>query len=243
MDYVRSCYTTMMRFDAGSPSELRPVRWYFTMPGAELFTAPTPFRSLNYRPHAADDGGLGEVGGLPRPYDRGMTPVPYPSLPRGCSPDADFLTGVTLGGMHPLAPSGVKACCYSSVPPGCDTFIFPQASVTLTLMDSRGRTIDIPLSRVSDNIYVGSVDCPPNPFPNAWQFSWQCGGAGGLMELFFQATGSISLTCSSQLVLPQPGYSYFPLMCSYQFPAPPASCLAPAELYPPSSGFYTAFVH
>ena len=111
VDYLRSCYSTQMRFDPASPASLRPVDWYFAEPGTPLLFFPTPFRSRNYANMTSDDGSLGEVFGVPRVWRRGDPPSPYP-VAGPCNPAPDFLNGISLGGVHPIAPSGVKSCCY-----------------------------------------------------------------------------------------------------------------------------------
>lgn len=119
MDYIRSCYSTQARFDPSSPTELRPISWYFADESAPLLVGPTPFRSNNYKNLTGDEGELGEVFGQPRPWQRGTRPVPYPPGIT-CGSGSDFENGITLGGVNPLDPSGVKSCCVPG--PGVGTF-------------------------------------------------------------------------------------------------------------------------
>jgi len=111
MDVLRSCYSTMARFDPGLPGSLRPIKWFFVPDGTPFFTAANVFRSLNYQNLRADDGGLGEVFGQTRTWSNGRTPTPYPT-DGPCNPSSDFVDGVVIGGVDPINPSGLKQCCY-----------------------------------------------------------------------------------------------------------------------------------
>ena len=131
MDYLRSCYSTVARFDPALPDELLDIHWYFTEPGATLLAGPTPFRSKRWWRLGADDGNLGEVGGAPCVYSKGVTPSPYPPQTPCGNPD-DFRNGIELGGVNPIGPNGVKSCCNSPLP-CCGGHAVMGDTVTLTL--------------------------------------------------------------------------------------------------------------
>jgi len=72
MDYVRSCYTTRMRFFRDNQLEI-PVRWYFCKPNARIFPHYTRFGSGNWAGDKYDWRGAGEVAEIPRPWSNGET--------------------------------------------------------------------------------------------------------------------------------------------------------------------------
>jgi hypothetical protein len=142
MDYLRSCYSTAMRFDPTQPSQLRSVRWYFADPRAPVFLGSTPFRSRVTSNMTSDDGSLGEVHGQPRAWSNGKTPLPYPA-PGSCAPDSDFATGIALGGAWPVGPNGVKACC-GVLPEPLPCGLGPAGFPTVQLSDSLGGNYTMP---------------------------------------------------------------------------------------------------
>jgi len=240
---MRRCYETQWRFDPTS-TITNPAKWYFALPGAPLFTLATPFRSQLYRGVFPDDGGLGEVVGSPHTYSRGVTPAPYPTTVSGCSSDFDLQNGITLGGDHPLAPSGVKACCYSAVPPpACNTFTFPDPSVTLTIMDAFGNHFDMTLVNIGPNQYSGSTPLRPPFLGDDWSFLWQCDGDPAIMKLTFIPAGGTPFCADGGEAPPMPGFTYSPIACTYPFFIQQVSCGKPIGLPPNSSNGYTMIVH
>lgn len=163
MSYLRSCYTTPMRFDLANPSELRTVRWYFTEPGAPVLDAVSPFRSRVQSNMIADDGTLGEVGGAGRAWSNGATPSPYP-VGATCWPDSGFSTGITIGGTYPIAASGVKQCCY---PAPCLGTPAPPGPVPA--VDGNG-PLGLSQPFAGLDLYESSPT-PPTVFP--W-YQWYC---------------------------------------------------------------------
>lgn len=113
MGVLRSCYSTHCRFDPARPADLRTISYYFADSGAPFIEGRCCFQPKTFILPFDDDGSLGEVGGYPRPWRNGATPIPYPA--RGmCA--GDFFVGIPLGGVWPIGPNGVKACCGRAIP-------------------------------------------------------------------------------------------------------------------------------
>ena len=99
MDYLRSCYTTKMRFTAGGTPV--GVVWYFAPTGAKVFASRHQFASLNYSKglFPTSDTSIGEVVGATRPWSNGANPAYYDgqrfggiagNFTSGCSGTADL---------------------------------------------------------------------------------------------------------------------------------------------------------
>lgn len=72
VDWLRKCYSTTMSF-ARDGSQVCPIRWYFTPPGAPVLPFSTPFRSLNWwHQDEGPDDVLGEQIDVPRPIANGL---------------------------------------------------------------------------------------------------------------------------------------------------------------------------
>jgi len=185
----------MARFDPDNPSELRPLKWYFTPPGTPFFMGPNAFSSLLYVDAQADDGSLGEVFGQAREYSKGETPVPYPSL-GGCAPDGDFEDGISLGGDWPLNSSGVKQCCYGLGP--CVTN--PPAPSTVPLVLVGGGSYDL----VAEDSATWScpIEIPLGAY--YWDAYVTCMGSPATMQLVMEAYSGDTPVYSYNV--PQVGY-------------------------------------
>lgn len=72
MEYLHSCYSTSFRLWVGGVEKIVPARWYFTDPGAKIFTLPMAFCSNVYaKPGEESAPGPGEVNRL-RVWDKGI---------------------------------------------------------------------------------------------------------------------------------------------------------------------------
>jgi hypothetical protein len=172
MDYLRSCYEAQVRFDPSRPADLRTIRWYFADPAATNFSGPSPFRSRNYSNLVADDGDLGEVVGLPRPWSNGATPSPYP--PGSVCGSADmFQNGIVLGGTWPVGANGVKACCVTEAN-CCDGTAVLGPSVDMLLSSVSCPCLDgVSLAAAwtgseYDTGFILSASCGPDPGSGCW---------------------------------------------------------------------------
>lgn len=115
MDYLRSCYTTYVRFFRDRPDLLLPITWYWSPPGASLFPAPHRFGSLNWLQDKATDSPIGEVPGVKRPWSNGQTPAGSIGSDF-CGDVEDFYNGVVYNpsANYPIF-EGVKTCCQKNV--------------------------------------------------------------------------------------------------------------------------------
>jgi hypothetical protein len=119
MDYVRSCYSTKMRFFNDDPSRLSDVQWYFADPGASIFPGHHRFASLNWSSRELPSGPIGEVAGQPRPYSKGA----IAGRPLGThfdGPRRYFSNGCPSGGAGlNRTASGIPVDCVPFVPNRC----------------------------------------------------------------------------------------------------------------------------
>jgi hypothetical protein len=96
-----------MRLNVDDPPQGRPVRWYFTPPGAKVFTGVNAFTSLNYIDKAHRPvGGPGEVAAAPRPWANGHMPGPFTGQ-AVCGTPSWFATGSPAG----TPDQSVMTCC------------------------------------------------------------------------------------------------------------------------------------
>jgi len=112
MDLVRSCYSALVRFREDEPATL--VKWFFCNPGAEIFTAPTIFRSANWESDGYTNEGLGEQRPQRRPWSNGATPTGMDGHPGGCIfPASWWVDGIPARTMIelPRSTSGAPLCC------------------------------------------------------------------------------------------------------------------------------------
>lgn len=135
MDWVRSCYTTKMRFVTGGPTH--DVAWYFAPPGAMTFPDRHRFGSLNYsRGEFVDTGDIGEVPSVPRPWRNGSLPAPYDGQ-RFAGTASWFDTG--CAGHADLPWSGTPSmptACRPFPPPPCFSTPIPNYNVTEVSVDN-----------------------------------------------------------------------------------------------------------
>lgn len=119
MDYVRSCYSTKMRFFPDDPAHLSTVQWYFADPSALAFPGYHRFASLNWSSRVLPSGPLGEVSGQSRPYSKGS----IAGRPLGQHFDGQrsfFTNGCPLGGTGlNRTPSGIPVDCATFQPNRC----------------------------------------------------------------------------------------------------------------------------
>lgn len=71
MDYLRSCYSTQMRYEAGDPTKVATVRWYFADPNQKGLSYPHCFGSLIWFSGQGNPL-VGEVEGAKRVYAKGQ---------------------------------------------------------------------------------------------------------------------------------------------------------------------------
>lgn len=134
MDYIRSCYTTDMRFTTGGTPV--SVDWFFAPLGAKHFMGRHRYASLNNaRGRFTDDGSIGEVPGAARPWRNGSIPAPYDGQLLGG--DASWFDSGCSG--HPaLAWSGDPSwpiACRISPPPPCVTATLPDRNQVYLSVD------------------------------------------------------------------------------------------------------------
>jgi hypothetical protein len=111
MDFARSCYSTLMRFEVGG--EPVPIRWFFVPEGKPMLPFGHTFFSRNWEDEAklfGDRGEVGEVRGAPRRWSVGR-------------PGADF------GYRHPDGPRAY----YVGGPPTPGWTPIPMAITTVPL--------------------------------------------------------------------------------------------------------------
>jgi hypothetical protein len=111
MDFVRSCYSTEMRFISNSDRR-SPVRWFFAAPTAAALPFPHRFASLNWGDRRTESSdGLGEVPGASRPWRNGSTAGAWPAM-WPCGEAFQWAEGtVLLSEEEAVAPDGVPRCC------------------------------------------------------------------------------------------------------------------------------------
>lgn len=78
VDMVRSCYLSAMRF---GPKDVSPVAWFFVPITNPVMPFPHSFGSINYSQFKAQDGPLGELSKVKRPWLPGIRP-PFFDDPR-----------------------------------------------------------------------------------------------------------------------------------------------------------------
>lgn len=104
-----------MRFHEDQPAQ--EVRWFFCGPQAEVFDAPTPFRSRNYESTPDSNTGLGEQRPGNRPWVNGIRPTGLDGRGRGCGfPLAWWDDGIPSDGSFTISKNanGVPTCCLDS---------------------------------------------------------------------------------------------------------------------------------
>lgn len=69
---LRSCYASAMRF---GPSLDSPIIWYFVPRTNPVMPFPHSFGSINYSQFKSQNGPLGELFNVPKPWYNGATPV------------------------------------------------------------------------------------------------------------------------------------------------------------------------
>lgn len=111
MDVLRSCYRTEMKFWSNSDVAI-PVRWYWCKPGAKVFPGHHRFGSGNWASKRENWPGVGEVLGVPRPWDRGE-PLPLVTGQQQCGSLETFENGALFDGIEhtPRTNQGVPLCC------------------------------------------------------------------------------------------------------------------------------------
>lgn len=117
MDYVRSCYSTRVRFFRDSDLEVT-VRWYFCKPGAAIFPHYTLFGSGNWASDKFNWLGPGEVEETPRPWNNGATPA-WADGQRFCGRPDQYADGLLLsdGKRVGYRFDGAPCCCVGLVCP------------------------------------------------------------------------------------------------------------------------------
>lgn len=109
MDYVRSCYTTVMRVCA-DPATDYPVAWYFAPPGAQLYPGEHSFGSGNWDfNHLVGPYQLGEQAGPLGNYSKGANIWGYLGKCQVGTPD-QFVNGLSAADLE-LPPQPLPACC------------------------------------------------------------------------------------------------------------------------------------
>jgi hypothetical protein len=116
MDFLRSCYSTKMKFDQGG-GIIADIQWYWADSGAKLWDGPNAFSSANWDDNPYSQQGLGEIWNAPQTYNKGAAPYPSSGTGRWCGKKRWFSEGVPPG-TPPVSrtPSGQPACCGG--PPG-----------------------------------------------------------------------------------------------------------------------------
>ena len=170
MDYLRSCYSTDMRFSDGGSST--NVKWFFAPTGALWFTDRHRFASLNYwkGDWDASDTTAGEVVGAPRPWRDGSLPAAYDGgrfagtttwADTGCTGHPDL----TWGG-SPAMPVG---CVFTPHPPCLSV---PYANYNNVEFSPDGITWTLlPNTSGGDN-WSGNIIV----FGRTWTIHTDCGG-------------------------------------------------------------------
>lgn len=104
MDWVRSCYSTMMVMDQQGGTY--PADWYFVPAGTPLFGPQHPV-SLNWARPEFGQATVGEVPGVARPYSRGQRPAYIP--PSGTFAQQGTDAAFSVGGAGPAsAPPAIN---------------------------------------------------------------------------------------------------------------------------------------
>jgi hypothetical protein len=118
MDWLRSAYSTKARFIKDDPTQW-DIIWYRCADGALPFPQRHVFTSLNWGNRKADMPGVGEVGGVPRPWRAGANPGVGGEGITFCGSVTDFWEGMAspLADPRPTLPDGLPACC--GPPPAC----------------------------------------------------------------------------------------------------------------------------
>jgi hypothetical protein len=180
MDYIRSCYSTQMRFRTGDTPV--SVAWYFCPTGAKKFSSRHRYASLNNaRGLYVDDGSIGEVPGAARPWRNGSEPAAYDGQ-RIAGTASDFDTGSPTGSTLSWAGTPeMPIACMLTPPPPCFT---PQlANYNTVEMSFDGGVTWLSASPVGGD---------------HWQYSYTVGGRNFLVDTFCGGlvSGSMSLEIS-----------------------------------------------
>jgi hypothetical protein len=109
MDFIRGAYRTEMRFFPDGPSV--PVQWYFTRPGAALFSGQNCFFSRNWEDKANDPfDHLGEQP-VSRPWRNGQSSPLYIGS-RFCDATTWYSVGQPVPNLaRDTTVQGVPVCC------------------------------------------------------------------------------------------------------------------------------------
>jgi hypothetical protein len=116
VDIARRPYSTDARFHKESDQVVR-IRWYPAAEPVEVLPFPSKINSLDWSSHPYLAAGVGEVYGVPRPYNAAAA-IPYARGLAPCQPAAVFTDGEEL---DPDAPPqlyddlGFPLCCLNHV--------------------------------------------------------------------------------------------------------------------------------
>jgi hypothetical protein len=194
MDFVRSCYSTTMRFQA-DPEILDRVTWYFAPGGAKLFPRRHSFGSLNWSDGKPTNNVIGEVVGASRPYSHGSTPFGVTGQ-NFCGEPYMYRRGSPLNSPPSfLLPNNLPVCCeydpcatWPNPQPGCGFSTTPDWDYLQTTFNvSRGQYIWGPIAG-----FPGSnmVWYQVNPEPNCRGFST----AGVVIRPYGSTVDEVNLT-------------------------------------------------
>jgi len=126
VDYVRSCYSTQMRFTEGEAPVA--VTWHFAKEGAGLFPGWNSFASRNWDSRQSLGDEIGEVG--PYVWSNGK-PLEYGNDMFTCDDLDWFDTGIPVGEVPPQPnPDWPPDCCSEAPPPCCGCNIPDSLTIT-----------------------------------------------------------------------------------------------------------------
>lgn len=162
MGYLRSCYSTKMRFFNDDVTHLSTVRYFFASPLALVFTGITPFNSRNYIDRDSINT-LGEVDSETRVYSKGEE-VPLEVGLHFCGLPEVFENGQasTQPGLPP-DQNGNIACC-TGIPVDPEKPPLPAPVLMLSLPG--GININLNYNPVLD-LWQGA---PPGPPVLVWSY-------------------------------------------------------------------------
>lgn len=110
MDLIRSAYIGQCRFFTDT-DVATPITWYFSPPGAKVYTGRTAFRSSNWCAWQFDDPQLGELRSPRRTWSKGTAPVGINGQLL-CGTDKQFRFGdLSTAGVAQFNANGVRPCC------------------------------------------------------------------------------------------------------------------------------------
>jgi len=122
MDYMRSCYSTIMDISQDQRVPPQPVTWYFAPPGAKLINLETAFVSSNWDMFPVGVGAvLGENYTAPRTYYKGFNKWGY-SGQCHVGTALEYAEGITLA-KYINPPKKLPQCCISDLP--CLVYLAP----------------------------------------------------------------------------------------------------------------------